>query len=190
MGPGFFGDSYDIIKREIIHGLAPPEHWVVHPMYFVEEPDLQFVDKYTEFLGINIAQGEIFRRRRRFREIGRGCCKHLFLDPDIGIKLDNTWSYKRVAGEDLVQIATAPNRLHRLTLVFDQSYTNTTLETRIGLVQDKLTWLQGYGVYGAAYVSHAVFMWVSAREHIAGAATNRLINCSRLPHWRFVGNGV
>jgi hypothetical protein len=46
MRPKFFGDSYDLVKREIIHGLASDKKWTVHPMYFVfdsePEPSVNF----------------------------------------------------------------------------------------------------------------------------------------------------
>ena len=35
MDPQKFGDSYDFVKRDLIHWLASAEEWATHPMYSV-----------------------------------------------------------------------------------------------------------------------------------------------------------
>ena len=85
MHPDFFGDSYDLVKREIIHGLATAEKWAVHPMYFNfdPEPDPNFIDEYAEFLGIELAVRDT--ARDDLVDVSTACQQHLFLDPDTGL---------------------------------------------------------------------------------------------------------
>ena len=101
-------------------------------------------------------------------------------------------SYRRLVSEDLVQIAEAPARRHRLTLVYDQSYDRNhgIYGNREQQVRGKLDALRGRGIYGAAYVSHAVFIWVSATKCTTVDATRRLRRHSRLPVTRFIGDGA
>ena len=202
MGPEFFGDSYDVVKREIICGLAPAEHWVVHPMYFDAEPEPNFAARYAEFLGIDVVKGNILERRC-VTATGQACQNHLLLDPDTGLKVrriggniqegagSRTDEY--ISFREMRDIARADGRQRRLTLVYDQSYSrNLTLGLRRQRAQEKLAALRNHDValFGAAYISHAVFIWVSACRHTVRAATNRLISCSGLPVCRFVGVGA
>ena len=196
MNPAFLGDSYDFVKRTIIHGLAPStEEWAVHPMYFsqprknifVQE---NFVHQYTEFLGIGLVDGHNYVREN-VGEIGALCPSHLFLDPDTGLRIHGGPGPQHLDVPELAAIANAPVRKHKLTLVYDQSYSRQLrLEGRMEKAQGKLGALRDHDIYGAAYVSHLVFIWVSADQDTVIAATNRLIACSRLPRWRFVGHGV
>ena len=56
MHPEFFGDSYDLVKRDIIHRLAPAKEWATHPMYFSPKPVAGFVARHSKFLGIDLAK--------------------------------------------------------------------------------------------------------------------------------------
>ncbi|MDE0344036.1 MAG: hypothetical protein OXK82_12880 [Deltaproteobacteria bacterium] len=181
MSPDKFGDSYDIVKRDIIHWLACPEEWAVHPMYFGGNRD--FVNRYTDFLGITCAEGDI-RSRRRVVSVGRTCPKHLFLDPNTGLKpehqgpTDSQWDH--VTMEELAQIADGPNRASKLTLVYDQGYQRPTNEERKPLAEAKLQTLRcDHDMHSVAYVAHVVFIWVSKDEA-----------CSPRPHgssWNVLG---
>ena len=134
MNHNFFGDSYDLVKRTIIHGLArSTEEWAVHPMYFSQPPKNifvreNFVHHYTEFLGIGLVEGHNYVREN-VREIGVLCPSHLFLDPDTGLRLHGGPGPQHLDVLELAAIANAPVRKHKLTLVYDQSYSR----------QDRLT---------------------------------------------------
>ena len=196
MDPQKFGDSYDIVKREIIHGLAPPEHWAVHPMYFLPPWKPNFLDQYKEYLGIRVADHHTCERER-VGEIGALCPTHLFLDPDTGLWVQNVGGVtnenppnrkrKHITVRELVEIARTPSRSHKLTLVFDQSYTNAynNLRVRKEAVREKLNMLPN-DIYSVAYVSHAVFIWVSATKSTVVGATRRFRVKSKIPVGRFI----
>ena len=203
MRPKFFGDSYDLVKREIIHGLASAKEWTVHPMYFVfdpePEPEPGFVDRYIEFLRIDRAVRSTTRKDLDDVATVAGA-RYLFLDPDTGLwdgkgSPGCAWR-KHISVGELVRIANA--REHELTLVFDQGYSrNLTNEARRQRAERKLEALrlaqiehQVTGVntnqgsqqrclHSVAYVSHAVFIWISTDEDLLASATQRLLGCSR-----------
>ena len=198
MHPDFFGDSYDLVKREIIHGLAPAKEWVVHPMYFDfdTKPKPGFIDAYAAFLRIELAVRDT-TRDSLVKVAAAASPQHLFLDPDTGL-WDNrgrpksgSWD-QHVKVDELADIADA--REHGLTLVFDQSYSRTIRnKERRARAERKLQTLQGAReerqVHGVAYVSHAVFIWVSKDEGLLAKATQRLLDRSGLPRDRFVDGG-
>ena len=189
-----FGDSYDIVKRDIIHWLACPEEWAVHPMYWGGRHT--FVADYTRFLGIDPAEGDT-SRRNLVVPIGRACPKHLFLDPNTGLKpvhrgpTDSQWDHVTI--EELAQIADGPDRASNLTLVYDQGYQRPTNEERKPLAEAKLQALrharEEHQVHSVAYVSHVAFIWVSKDEDLLATATQQLLDRSRLPRDRFVDDG-
>ena len=204
MQPEFFGDSYDFVKREIIRGLAPAKEWAVHPMYFARYRRQLFVDQYTRFLGIGLVEGPICDRRK-VSAVGKGHQNHLLLDPDTGlwipgaggVKPDTCWrnSKKHLKVDELVAIAQAKGRERKLTLVYDQSYTHAynSFEKRREEVKKKLKRIREVSknrVHSAAYVSHAVFIWVSADERTLYDATRRLRTRTRTPVTRIVGLGL
>ncbi len=193
MRPELFGDSYDFVKRDLIHWLAPAEEWATHPMYFDEEPEPDFVAIHAAFLGIAVAEGNIADRDSVIA-VGEHCPQHLLLDPDTGLwastKRPNGGWDKHIRIGELAQIAQAPLRQDKLTLVFDQSYSRTGDKERRVLAWNKLERLRERRIYGVAYVSHAVFIWVSANTDTLTRATQWLLNCSHLPIHRFVGYGI
>ena len=197
MNPEFFGDSYDFVKKEIINGLAPAEDWAVHPMYFSEDPTEGFVESYSRFLGVGAVEGCI-NDRDLVPAVSELCRKHLFLDPDTGLWVPGVgveqlqpgggWD-RHLRVEEVGEIAIAPERERMLTLIFDQSYPRRTLADRRILAEQKLGELrQGYGVHGVGYVTHVVFMWFCHDEDVLAEATRKLVEGSRLPRCRLVGD--
>ena len=197
MNPEKFGDSYDFVKREIIRGLAPSCEWATHPMYFEPEPkrDLNFLVQYEVFLGVHRVDGDIFDREQVVT-LGRQCQKHLLLDPDTGLpgpKSRRPRGGRRVCIDigELVQIATATKRRQRLTLIFDQSYSRAnSLKMNKEMAEKKLKALRHCGVFGAAYVSHAVFIWASGSKLSVVGGSRRLIRDLNIPYKHLVGDGV
>ena len=193
MHPDFFGDSYDLVKREIIHGLAPAEQWTVHPMYFDfgNAPKPGFVLKYAKFLGIQPAARET-ERSNLVDDVTAASLQQLFLDPDTGLwdgqgSPGGAWR-KHISVRELARIANA--RKHGITLVFDQSYSRTLKnQERRTRVEQKLKALRNTRgerqVHSVAYVSHAVFIWVSTDADLLASATQRLLARSGLPRARF-----
>ena len=86
MHPNFFGDSYDLVKGEIIHGLASAKEWVVHPMYFdfEQQPVEGFLERYATFLGIAVDERDT-ARDDLINVAAAASQQHLFLDPDTGL---------------------------------------------------------------------------------------------------------
>ena len=97
---------------------------------------------------------------------------------------------------ELAEIAAAPGRKHRLTLVFDQS--NVRERDRRERVKDRLERLRRPGeepyqheIHGAADVcKHVVYIWVSADKGAVVDATRRLRRLSGLPVSRLIGDGT
>ena len=180
MNPQKFGDSYDFLKRVIIPVLVA-EDWAVHPMYFDATPNQRFLNQYSMFLDIDLVDGWD-EPRSEVSAVGQRCQNHLFLDPDTGLRVPGPTElghgqHRRTHLNipELVEIATARGREHRLTLVYDQSYPrHIRLDDRLQRVQEKLTLLHGLGVYGDAYVSHVAFIWVSASQDAVAAATRQI----------------
>ena len=193
MRPEFLGDSYDFVKKDIICWLAPAEEWATHPMYFRPDPVEGFVARHAGFLGISVAEGDI-NNRFLVSAVGKGCQKHLLLDPDTGLWIGRGrprrgWN-EYISVKELAHIAEAPGREHKLTLVFDQSYSNANYPKRKESAGEKLRKLRcDYDVHSVAYVSHAVFVWVSKDKDLLTSATRRLQKRSRLPRFRFVDDG-
>ena len=118
----------------------------------------------------------------------------MFIDPDTGLwagkrRREDDWA-KHIGSTEFSEIADAQERKHKLTLVYDQSYSRGA-KNMMERVERKLEMLKklsdGHRLHGAAYVSHVAFIWMSRDETVMTQATQRLLTSSRLPHCRFVG---
>ena len=198
MRPEYLGNSYDIVKREIIHGLAPAEEWATHPMYLDPNQVAGFVDRYAEFLGVGLVAGDI-DNRDEVLAVGQHCPQHLLLDPDVGLRTQpnppegGNWD-RHIMVDELAEIASACGREHTLTLVFDQGYSRTFDDgrRRQGALQKLQALRHAHGeheVHSVAYVTHVVFIWVSTNEDLLARATQQLLDRSRLPRSRFIDDG-
>lgn len=162
-------------------------------MYFHPRPVAGFMAEHAEFLGVDLAVGTI-TARNQVLAVGMAYDRHLLLDPDTGLwagqnRPNRGWN-GYVSMDELAQIANAQGREHKLTLVFDQSYSNATYEERKQLAEGKLQTLrEDHEVYGVAYVSHVAFIWVSKDADLLARATQQLLQRSRLPLSRFVDDG-
>ena len=189
MRPEKFGDSYDFMKRTLIHGLAEPNEWATHPMYFDPCPEQGFVQRYADYLGVALVRGNL-GDRALVPAVGTACPVHLLLDPDTGVWTgdgipEGGWG-RHLTLEELAEVARAPGRENLLTMVFDQSYTHTNMERRLELAWDKLAALNLDGLHGSAYVAQAVFLWLSPNVNLIPEVTGRFLNETGLPDWRVV----
>ena len=199
MRPEMFGDSYDFPKRKLIQTLA--EGWMTHPMYFDDEPQEGFVEAHAAYLGIDLVPGDR-GNRNAVEQVGMDCRCHLLLDPDTGVwkrqrRPNGGWD-KHLHVKEVARIASAPGREHLLTLVFDQSYTRANQDRRSQLAQKKLKAIRDHHtqcqhqpacpvpLHGAAYVTHAVFIWVSQDRALVEGATRQMLGQTHLPDWRVV----
>ena|SRR5437016_10816864 len=117
----FFGDSYDVVKRFLIHTVAPDAKWTVFPM-FTHEVAAADIFAFEAFLGVSVASPHAMTSStdRASHLSVLADHRHIFLDPDIGIKLkpsNGSDAVKYVFGPELV--ALCEQSPDRLLLVFE-----------------------------------------------------------------------
>jgi hypothetical protein len=170
----YFGDSYDIVKRFLLQSLAPAKEWAVLPM-FTHEVSPNFVPEYETFLQARVASADLLTasadRTSYFAASALG--KHVFLDPDTGIRLEplrrsNAASY--VLASEVVELCV--HDPERLVVVFDQSLPRSG--TKYAICK-KLAYFHQKGLSGFAYVSHSCFVVLSAGAAGCSAARANLI---------------
>ncbi len=180
----FFGDSYDIVKRFLLRTIAPEATWAAFPM-FTHEVAATDIEAFEAFLGVRVASRHVITRstNRATHLLASAGHRHVFLDPDTGVKL------KPSNGASAVNYVFAPELIAlceqnhaRLLLVFDQSVPRGKERKA---VSDKLKYLRNKGLYGFAYHSHACFMVLSSSESVCVTARKKLL-ASNLPKARLV----
>ncbi len=181
----YFGDSYDIVKVSLINWLRRFGDWSVHPMLTEDASDIE-IAAFERFLGARVISSEVLTPRTN-RSSYFSCasnCGNLFLDPDTGLKMQNTSgsrSPEYLFASELAQLI--KSRSNALTLVFDQSLLRG--KERISL-EDKLKDLRLLGIPCNAYVSHACFILGSQNEALIHKALTHIIAESKLPDNRFL----
>ena len=158
MHPHKFGDSYDIVKRNILEWLRQCGTWAVHPMFSKDfsQSCPSFAEEYRAFLGSDLLttnpvppySGEIPRSRARwnaylaerhtyFQDAKQwDRTDHIFVDPDTGLWLptsDNAKQLPDPKNEPQYLMAKelrdfAKARPDKLVLVFDQSFSRILAE--------------------------------------------------------------
>ncbi len=159
----WFGDVYTYAHRALIHGVADPEEWLVHPMLFssiagigggVPGGGLRTED-YAQFLGLEnaIVLPNDRTKRQLLDDVDAHHERHLFLDPDTGIglyqvpdpnpdpDLDPDLRMRCLVQPDRLKhitgrdlVTIAQGRPGRAVLVFDHSYLHAT-----GTAREKVT---------------------------------------------------
>ena len=155
----WLGDAYTYSHRALIHAIAPPEEWLIHPMLFFakagEEPGGGLdINDYAQFLGLENAIVLPSNQRVRAQLVSDVAAypnRHLFLDPDTGIRLSRNQrpGKQHITMEELKKIAT--ERDDSVVLVFDQSYHRETKTAR-EKIEAKLQLLTGLGIVGGAVI--------------------------------------
>ena len=91
-----FGDSYDFVKRDIIHWLASAEEWATHPMYSVRNVvSLPSTPSSWVLLSLRETQSAGIWHST----VGSDCPHHLLLDPNTGLRAghegptDSLWDH-------------------------------------------------------------------------------------------------
>ena len=168
------------------------EKWAIHPMYFPRKGEKRidgFPCEYARFLGISCVDGNIWDPAGLTDAVA-GWRDHLFLDPDTGL-WEKKGDDKHVGVEDLITIAKAEIRKHRLTLVYDQSLNRNqeTYGSPREQVGKKLVSLTAAKLHAAAYVSHIAFLWVSSDYNLVSGATRNILQASQLPICCIVDDG-
>ena len=140
----FFGDSYQYAHRVLLHAIARPHEWKVHPMLFRNKGGGLNLDKYAKFLDLpreavleKKKHGPALKRGELEKDVEAYRNKYLFLDPDTGIDEGEgagehggeeqsptngktRSSTKHVGQDQLSEIANARNG--KIVLVHDHAY--------------------------------------------------------------------
>ena len=109
--------------------------------------------------------------------------RHIFLDPDTGIKLKPSKradSAKYIFAPELVSLC--QENPERLLLVFDQSVPRGAERKAM---ERKLAHFRDAGIHGFAYLSHACFVVLSASKSTCSTAKANLL-ASGLPSSRLI----
>lgn len=181
----YFGDSYDVVKQSLLRWLRSLGDWSVHPM-FTEAVSPAQVAAFECMLGAPLISREILTTKtdRDVYFSRTAKCGHLFLDPDIGLRMQSTRGARApeyLFADELLRLC--DRRPQSLTLVFDQGVARG--KEKQGL-QNKLLQLSQHRVSGFAYVSHACFVLVSHDNALVEQARRDILVGSRLPESRFL----
>lgn len=188
MRPRYLGDSYDIVKQSLLRWLGACGPWVAHPM-FTERVTSEQAATFSRLLGVPLLVRDVLEsktNRERYFATARSCQNHLFLDPDIGLRLAvskarNNPSY--LFGPEAISIVS--ERPASLTIVFDQSLVRG--RERKQLVE-KMALLGEHAVDSFAYISHASFILMSTDRELLTKALRVIQDASGLPAARFAMN--
>lgn len=186
LNPKYLGDSYDIVKQSLLRWLSALGPWYTHPM-FTEPLTPDQTDIYSRLLSTHLLSSKTLTPgtdRNTYIEPARKCTDHVFLDPDIGVRLNPIRGAKApryLFSTELIEIVEAGPE--RLVLVFDQSIARG--EERKEL-ENKLKIFAKQGILGIAYVSHACFILMGKNRGLLESAFETLKKESRLPESRFV----
>ncbi|MEW6441843.1 MAG: hypothetical protein AB1640_12990 [bacterium] len=154
---------------------------------FTEAVSAEQASAFSRFLGVPILSANLVGPkvdRHVYLTSALSHSGHVFLDPDIGIRVDrkgksNCAAYVFV--DELVEIVNA--RPESLTAVFDQSLARGRERAQL---EGKLTLLLGRGIHGFAYLSHACFVFLGLNEGVVHQGFETVRRESRLPVCRFV----
>jgi len=182
----FFGDSYDVVKRFMLRSVAPlPTEWAAFPM-FSDEASSEQIEAYQSFLGVRVVSSErltaVTNRMHHLTAMEHH--RHIFIDPDKGIRLGPLNGIRRVQyvfASELVALCHADTQ--RLLVIFDQSYSRCSDQKPH--IETKLAAFHETGIFGFAYNSHACFVFLSGSKSVCNKAKENLL-ASGLPNSRIV----
>ena len=183
----FFGDSYDVVKRFLLRSVAPEAEWAAFPM-FSHGVTPEELKAFEAFLGVQVVSpAPLSATTDRAQHLAaRAKHRHIYLDPDTGIKLissnNRADSAKYIFAPELVSLC--QENPERLLLVFDQSVPHGTKQTAKAM-EKKLAHFRDAGIHGFAYLSHACFVVLSASKSTCSTAKANLL-ASGLPSSRLI----
>jgi hypothetical protein len=180
-----FGDSYDIVKKNLLEWLASFGPWGVHPMFTHEVSDIEAA-KFSHFLGAPLLSTDVLEldSNRDGYLAACGECRSVFLDPDTGVRLHRRERHRAtefIFDDELLTLAQA--RPDGLVMVFDQSLPRGSEAVQ---AQSKLDQFARFGVAGFAYVSQACFLVLCTSRQIADETRSQVLRASGLPGARIL----
>lgn len=178
------GDSYDIVKRFLLHAIAPRTVWAAFPMLTDNWKSADIV-AYENFLHVKVAQPKVidssFNRAEYFSVSLRN--QWIFIDPNIGVKVtlsDKIRSSEHVLSCELIWLCDGND--DRLVLAYDQSHPRGK---EAASIKGKLDHFGRQGISSFAYLSHACFLVMSRNEANLRSARERIL-VTRLSQDRIV----
>jgi hypothetical protein len=181
----YLGDSYDIVKQNLLRWLSPLGEWAVHPMFTEAVSEAQAA-AFARFLGATLVSSDLLggSTDRKAYFAGTRECGNLFLDPDTGLAVGPKPPKERpqyLFASELVELVNA--RPGSLTLVVDQSLPRGRDESALRV---KLQHLGALGVSSFAYHSHASFILAALKDSRVTEVFGHVLAASHLPASRFV----
>ena len=197
----FFADSYEYVKKAVIHAIAPAEEWVVHPMLFQVNvgsgPKVAgprggglVIAEYAAFLGLPeeaVLPGNARTKPNLVRDLGEHPNRHAFLDPDTGIKeKERNGGY--IKPDRIREVVR--QRPGRVTLVFDHSFPDgCDAQQKVTKKRDLVC---GGNLHGGAVIAKehrtVCLIWLSTDEGEARAVANRLRDRLHIPGQRIIAS--
>jgi len=182
----YFGDSYDIVKRFLLHTISPEGDWAALPM-FTEPVTLGEVVQFEAFLGARVVRPDpvVPGEDRRSYFILPSSEHRILVDPNKGVRMGRPSraraSVDYVFPEEVVGLCRGEPR--RLVVTFDQSHVRGQEPESLS---GKLAAFRREGVHGFAYRSHACFLVLTADEALATEAQAHLV-AAGLPGDKLIG---
>lgn len=192
----WFGDAYTYTHRALIHGIAPPCEWLVHPMLFYTYKGEEAgggldTREYADFLGLpdsSVLNGNKRKKANLESDVSCHTERHLFLDPDTGIAPNA--SKKSTRHLTIPQVRrVAKGRPGKVVLVFDHAYhdggkARDKVQCKLERLADKTK------LFGAAVIVRehrcVCYILVSTCKHVIEEKTGRLRARLKIPYHRLV----
>ena len=184
----FFGDSFDIVKKQMLTWVGTGKKWAVQPM-FTKQVSNEDAHAYAAFLGAQVLSSGVFARnvdRSSFLSTPNWHWD-VFFDPDTGIAKDSKSAkfpqspQNYLLIEELVQIVR--ERPDFLTLVFDKSVSRGREREA---EEEKLEAFKAEGIAGFAYIGQAPFLALSCNSNNIIVSASSLVSHSKLPQDRVI----
>ena len=191
----FFGDAFQYVHRVLLHVIAPPNKWIVHPMLFRRVGggapggglDLRH---YAQFLGLPLEavlpeamNGIRLTRQTMVADVEPYVGYYLFLDPDTGIDENGGGSTKHVSAQQLADIAGARNG--KIVLVFDHAYTFQAGQPQDRVAQKLQLLRRQNQLHGAAVIVRTsplvCYVWVSTMHDTVNDIRDRILQELPIP---------
>ena len=187
MRMGYFGDSYDIVKKSLLDCLRSFGNWGVHPM-FTEKVSEADAKSFSTYLQVRLISSKILgldtNRVEYFKSIDGN--ENIFLDPNTGLKFNPN---RKISKPDYIyfdELETIVKRQQSLlTMVFDQSLARGNERAHL-TTKFKNLLADGKGIEGFAYISHASFLFFSLDKNLLKSAHLEIMRQSKLPVSRFL----
>lgn len=190
MNPEHIADSYDFVKRTLLSVKPGGTDFIAVPMYTSEPSDTD-AESYRTFLAVelvdpllqNAPEGDRATWLHGVTRAMMGQCRHIFLDPDTGIRLPPVMpkgaEARRYVGADEVDWIVSRNP-EILLLCFDQSLDRRTVQENRS---EKLRYFGRKDVWAVYFKSHASILAASKNRGVLHEWVDG-VKALGVPEWR------